>query len=99
MPITIRSKIAECTARSMYGTPVVVAETRSGERMQLQATLKDIAHAERVAAKVMERGSVDRSLWVSLAPKEGSAADVAARALAISEQFYRERYEAERVAA
>ena len=99
MPITIRSKIATAEARNLYGTPIVVAETRSGERMQLQAIFKDIAHAERVAAKVMERGSVDRSLWVSLAPKAGSAADVAARALAISERLYRERYEAERVAA
>ena len=97
--LKVRVKIAECTARSMYGTPIVVAETRSGERMQLQAIFKDIAHAERVAATVMERGSVDRSLWVSLAPKAGSAADVAARALAISERLYRERYEAERVAA
>ena len=97
--LKVRVKIAECTARSMYGTPIVVAETRSGERMQLQAIFKDIAHAERVAATVMERGSVDRSLWVSLAPKSGSAADVAARALAISERLYRERYEAERVAA
>ena len=99
MPITIRSKIANADARNLYGTPIVVAETRSGERMQLQAIFKDIAHAERVAAKVMKRGSVDRSLWVSLAPKAGSAADVAARALAISERLYRERYEAERVAA
>ena len=99
MPITIRSKIANAEARNLYGTPIVVAETRSGERMQLQAIFKDIAHAERVAAKVMERGSVDRSLWVSLAPTAGSAADVAARALAISERLHRERYEAERVAA
>jgi hypothetical protein len=97
--LKVRVKIATAEARNLYGTPIVIAETRSGERMQLQATFKDIAHAERVAAKVMERCSVDRSLWVSLAPKAGSAADVAARALAISERLYRERYEAERVAA
>jgi conjugal transfer/entry exclusion protein len=100
MPVNFRSKIANCAASVQYGQPIVVAETRSGERMQLQAVFKDIAHAERIAARVMERGSVDRSLWAPLTPVAGSAADLAMRTEAASRQLAYERARAEhRIAA
>jgi len=94
MPIAIRLKVATTTARSLYGTPIVTAETRSGERFQLQATFKDLAHAQRTAAKVMERSTIDRSLWAPLMPRAGSAADLALRAQAASADIYAERYAA-----
>jgi hypothetical protein len=91
MPLTFRSKIATCSASTQYGSAIVVVETKSGERMQLMATFKDIAHAERIAAKVTARGSVDRSLWAPLTPVAGSAADLAMRTEAASRQLAFER--------
>jgi len=81
------------------GMPSLLAVGPSGVRYQLQHAFCSMEAAERLADKVRSKATIDPSLWTAVGTVAGSAADVALRAEAISEQLYRERYEAERVAA
>ena len=89
--IRIRLKIADAAASKLYGTAIVTCATRAGHRFQLQATFRDLAHAQRTAQQVTAKGSIDRSLWVVLPPVKDSVADVALRAEAASDQLARQR--------
>jgi hypothetical protein len=92
--ITIRHKIQNAEAKSLYGTPVVLCELLSGARLQLQAHFRDIAHAERTAAKVLARGTVDVSLW---APLPSAAAVAPARTQGLTGEAYRARHQREQL--
>ncbi len=95
-PATIRHTVSSCSAKPLYGTPIVVCELPSGQRLQLQAKFRDLAQAERTAAKVLERGTVDISLWAPLTPRPGSAAELALKAEAASYELARRSAEAQR---
>ncbi len=95
-PATIRHKVFSCSAKPLYGAPIVVCELPSGARYQLQAKFRDLAQAERTAAKVIERGTVDISLWAPLTPRPGSAAELALKAEAASYELARRSAEARR---
>lgn len=83
--LKIRTKIARCYAGQREdGRPVICAETRSGGRYMLMHVFSTMEGAQRRAAAVTAKGSIDRDLWDELEPIYGTSAWTAMRAEAAS---------------
>lgn len=73
--ITVRTKISRCYAGQREdGLPIICAETRRGRRFTLMHVFSTIEGAQRRAAAVIERGSIDPALWDEIDTIYGSEA-------------------------
>ena len=80
-----RTKISRCYAGTCEDMSVgIVAETRSGARFTLEHMFPTLDRAQRFAAKVTAKGSIDTGLWNELEPIYGTTAYLAKSAEAMS---------------
>jgi hypothetical protein len=87
MPITFRLKITAAEAKNLGAVPSLFATSVDGSRYQLQHAFADLASAQRLAAKVLAKGSIDRSLWTQVSIPTPAAAPAARRKYPTPEQY------------
>lgn len=69
-----RTKISYCDVGQIGAVIVIMVQAANGRRWQLNHEFKSFESANKVARKIVARGSIDGSLWSEIPPVYGSDA-------------------------